>query len=224
MSVAPATAHVKRTRGGFSMPYIRLANATGDFVISGDEVFRIEVTDGVLDAKFPGLQWEMAGRIVHSPDELNGAPFWQFVLEDGKVTTGQVWLQRIVMPSRTVSVEIRWRPEHGLTTMLCNLDASPHEIKQAQAAYRYVAVRTRCGRPLGTGTFRTPEDFVETIRKALEEMEEKKIRLTQEELVKFLCIHSDYQRYQCGDVRIFRRWQRDFGFRDFKQLIGELGP
>jgi hypothetical protein len=76
------------------------------------------------------------------------------------------------------------------------------------------------GRPFGSGIFENYQAFLEEIRQAIGRLEQRGLRVTQERVAEVL-----FQKGLIGgqsSERQLRRWVREFGFSDWRDLLAHL--
>jgi len=141
-----------------------------------------------------------------SPTELPMQFFWNWIKEEAVRAAG-LWL-----------VGFPYAPSVVLETI-------PNGDSDWQLA-RFTSLSTDGqtlsprGRPFGSGIFENREEFLKEIRRAVTELEKKGKRITQE-LVADVLYERDLLSIGSAE-RQLRRWVREFGYTDWKDLLNCL--
>ena len=142
-----------------------------------------------------------------SPMKIPMQLFWKWVQEEAARAAG-LWL---VGHPYAPSVVLETPPDQNNGWQLARFTSLSTEEQ---------SLNTRRGRPYGSGVFENGQAFLEEIKLAVGQVESRGNRVTQERVAEAM-----FQRSPTGSLssdRQLRRWLKDFGYRDWRDLLNSL--
>jgi hypothetical protein len=160
-------------------------------------------------------------------------PFWRIKLsarsdEGLEVDTSIViQVQRLVLrcEGTLVTLEGRWSEPEGGTQVVVGLERVPTnkvrgDVGRLLRGLPFFGRVVDGGRPRGTGTFQSQEEFLEAVRAAVTDLRNLKPHPTMEDVAAYFTNHSGFP--ACRDIRQLRRFREDAGFASWKEVMAAV--